>query len=85
MIKRVFICTVLVLVFLEFSLGKELDAKVALNGIRVIRDELEKVGDQVEDVLDFGITPLIDRFNEFFNKFEELCKDLINKPAPLYE
>lgn len=81
-------CTVLVLMFIEFSSEQENDAGEFLNGIEEeisgIRNELDAAGNILEDVLDDSITPLIDRFNAFFDFIEQLLfKD--DTPEPLYE
>ena len=84
MIKIQFICTVLVVLFFQFSFGRSFDATKALNDIKGIQETLEEAGDELEDILDDGLTPLVDWFNSFFYSFEDyLHKD--DKPEPLYE
>lgn len=72
MVKPAFICIVLVLVFLEFSSG--FSAENTLTQIEDFHHEVEETADNFEDILDYNITPLVDKFYTIFDDIEELLK-----------
>lgn len=88
MSRKVFMCIVLVLMFMEFSFGREKEPTKFLNLITDeivdIRNELDAAGNILEDILDIGITPLIERYSSFYDFIEELLNK-IDHPKPLYE
>lgn len=84
MIKVQFVCTVLVVVFFQFSFGRYFNATKALNDIRSMQETLIEAGDELEDILDNGLTPLVDYFNSFLYRFEDYLHEE-DEPEPLYE
>lgn len=84
MIKVQFICTVLVVVFFQFSFARHFDATKALNEIKGIQESLIEFGNTIEDILDDGLTPLDDWFNSVFYNVEDYLHKK-DKPEPLYE
>lgn len=77
MSKIVFLGTILILTFLACSSGESSNPKEFVNEIenemKGIRAGLDNTGNELEDILDDCITPLVDRFNAFFNYIDYLC------------